>query len=377
MNIEFSQAKYIPSRSQFIVALLLYGGTWTTLDYVFPLKFLRPNADASIKSLAHAFTTIPGAIPRLASPLPIEICPINKSNWAVARNSRYNYDLVTYGREDFISNFCLRGGDSLFFEEHDSRYIIDLLTKFDEGISFDKALTGDDVFFLRPWLLDFGTNIGVHTIAVGKAGFGVLGVEANPATAARLSCSIALNNFANVHLVGAALGGRKGPSTVCVELPNAGNVGMAFVHDGKCVAGQESVPVLVIDDLFSSITDYLPAPTVMKMDIEGYELLALNHAEEWLARSPPKIVFIEIHPMWTARAGVDWKDLALFWLNHGYHGWIPQPQGTVQPGLELRTTDFSDEQAVLARLANCQYNAYFTLAPTLPVPFPPRICENH
>jgi FkbM family methyltransferase len=312
----------------------------------------------------------------LASPPPSDVCPITQANWAVAHNSRYNYDLVTYGREDFISNVCLRGGDSLFFEEHDSRYIIDLLSKFDEDISSDKTLTGNGLFFSRPWLLDFGTNIGVHTIAAGKAGFGVLGVEANPATAARLSCSIALNKFAHVHLVGAALGGREGPSSVCVEVPNAGNVGTAFVHGGNCAAGQASVPVLVIDDLFRDLPT-LPAPAILKMDIEGFELLALRDAEEWLARRSPKIVLIEIHPEWTARAGVHWKDLALFWLNHGYHGWIPQPPGTAQPGPELLKADFINEQAVLSRLANCQYNAYFTLASELPVPLPPRICENH
>ena len=338
-----------------------------------PVKENEAHAD----SFKLSFASVPGAISPLAFPPANDVCPIKLDNWAVAHNPRFNYDLVTYGREDFISNVCLRGGEALFFEEHDSRYIIDLLNKFDEERPSASMKTGSALFFSRPWLLDFGTNIGVHTIAAGKAGFGVLGVEANPATAARLACSIALNKFAHVHLVGAALGGRDGPSSVCVEVPNAGNVGTAFVRGGSCAVGQASVPVLVIDDLFAALPESLPAPSVLKMDIEGFELLALRGAEKWLARRPPKIVLIEIHPEWTARAGVQWKDLALFWLNHGYHGWIPQPSGTSQPGPELLKSDFSNEQAVLARLANCQYNAYFTLEPILPVPLPPKICENH
>lgn len=239
----------------------------------------------------HGFTS------HLNKPLPSELCPLSEAAWEVARNSRHNFDLVTYGSSEFISRYCLRGGNSIFFEEHETDLIKTLL-RSSQSSSGKSSGSDTDPFFSRPWLFDVGANLGVHTVSVGAAGYGVIAIEANPTTAARLRCSISLNALPHVALLNVAVVGTDGPPHMCIQTPEEANRGTAFitgaVGGGDCASGTLSVPTLTLDGLFASLPVSLPAPAVLKMDIEGFEVFALRAASAWLNRTPPPYVLIEV-----------------------------------------------------------------------------------
>lgn len=232
---------------------------------------------------------------------------------------------------------------------------------------------------MRPWLFDVGSNIGVHTVAVGAAGFGVIAIEANPATAARLRCSIAANTLApRVALLNVAVGGAGSPPHVCIEQKDSDNRGTAFVRGGSgpCAKGAAAVPTLVLDALFEALPAALPPPTVLKIDVEGFELFALRGGDSWLHRAPPPFVLIEVQPDLLARAGARFQDVITFWLERGYHGWVPAG-GSRAPQPEIALADIETEEragGLRSRMQRCGYTAIFSLAPELPVSTPKKLC---
>jgi len=373
-----------------------------------------PSTSSHLASLHSALAQQRGWAAPYPVPLPEDKCPSSDPAWAVAHNSRKNFDLFTYGRSEFISGYCLRGGDAIFFEEHETDLIISLLRAAPGGATVGNR-DSSDAFFHQPWLFDVGSNLGVHTVAVGATGFGVIAIEANPVTAARLHCSIAKNGLSNVALFNAAVVGSDGPTTVCMQVPQAENVGTAFVSTGACAAGATSVPTLTLDHFFSALPAELPPPGVLKMDIEGFELFALRAGTAWLKRSPPPYVLIEVQvsesffppssltpshahhsrtffppllqtpsvhffsqPDLLKREKVPFQDLISFWLDHGYHGWIPIG-GSRSPGPEVSREDFNTPEKADGfkwRMLTCNYNMIFTLAPQFPFELPAKICEN-
>lgn len=268
----------------------------------------------------------------------------------------------------------MRGGNNVFWEERLTDFIKALLA------SAAPALTGGDPFFERPWFFDVGANIGAHTVGVGAAGWGVIAIEANPATAARLQCSIQANALApRVALLNAAMTAKGAGERMCVFSPEKVNLGFTFVRGGACSEGQASVATLTLDALFAAVPNALPAPTVMKIDIEGSELLALRDGgSAWLATARPQFVLIEVQHEHLSRMGCRFGDLIAFWLARGYHGWVPRGN-TRQPGPEIALTDFDTEEkaaAFIKRLAGCNYDVFFTLAAAFPINLPARVCSN-
>jgi FkbM family methyltransferase len=337
---------------------------------------------ASTTTLWEAISALPAHVKALQVPC----LHYENEAWNFALNKRHNYQLFTYGQSDFISFYCLRGGDNIFWEEHESDFIKALLLS--AATSTNRKATGSssssdsrrDPFFDAPWFFDVGSNIGVHTVAVGAAGYGVIAIEANPETAARLSCSIESNSLASrVTLLNAAISGANAGASMCVEIPQKGNLGMAYVRSGECVAGMAAVPTLTFDTLFAALPASLPVPTVLKIDVEGMELLALRDGgSEWLSRTRPPFVLIEIEPTHLARTKTTFEDLIAFWLALGYHGWIPRGN-TRAPTPEILLSDFDNAEKATTfrqRLASCNFDVFFTLDDAFPVDIPQRICSN-
>jgi FkbM family methyltransferase len=83
------------------------------------------------------------------------------------------------------------------------------------------------------------------------------------------------------------------------------------------VAG-ESVPRFTLDSLLLGGQDGA-APMLLKIDVEGAELLALRGAAELLKRRRPTLL-VSVHPQFLPRYGQSTGDVADFLRGHGY-GW--------------------------------------------------------
>jgi FkbM family methyltransferase len=164
---------------------------------------------------------------------------------------------------------------------------------------------------VRPGMVayDVGANIGFISLALAKA-VGEIGrvyaFEALPANVERLRYNLEMNGMASrVEVVPAAVVNRS--QSVQFLIGPSGGMGKVEGSAGRQeVAYQEAiqVPGIGLDEFI--FDQRHPAPQVIKMDIEGGEVLAFQGMVRLLAEQPP-LIFLELHG--PIAAEVAWKEL--------------------------------------------------------------------
>lgn len=177
-------------------------------------------------------------------------------------------------------------------------------------------------------VLDLGSSVGVYS-AIALAASPVSEVFAfdGDAIGLRVSEAIAtrLQARARFHccyaLVVAEPGGRtlysleQQSTAVLDRLPlEPPSTGSAFVNLGSAAAAE--VPRVSIDELFPGWTDQ--RPVLLKIDIEGAELLALRGAETFIARHRPTIC-LSVHTWLLGQYGGSEAELRGFLARQGYN----------------------------------------------------------
>jgi FkbM family methyltransferase len=173
--------------------------------------------------------------------------------------------------------------------------------------------------FVKPGMtaFDVGANIGYISLllsrAVGVHGK-VLSVEALPANIKRLQGHTALNPFAaNVTVMHAAVVDASKPVTFLVH--SSTSMGKAVGSAGRSnekYSNEITVEGVSLDDLIYKKGN--PAPDVIKMDIEGGEVLAMQGMKRLLKEKRP-LMMIELHGHEAAQAV--WK--TLFAAGYTFH----------------------------------------------------------
>lgn len=174
------------------------------------------------------------------------------------------------------------------FELHPQEYIDAIVLR--EGYYEMEVLEA-----LRPYLTtgavlwDVGANIGLHTVTAARLApqSRVVAFEPGPVTFARLTGHVRLNGCA-ADLQPIALGDRDGTATLYIN--PGGNAGMSSIMHPETGPGT-SVRLARADTLVSSGT--VPAPTVMKLDVEGAEEGVLSGFGELLAQPSLQAVVFE------------------------------------------------------------------------------------
>lgn len=141
---------------------------------------------------------------------------------------------------------------------------------------------------------DVGASVGLYAVHMAARAARVVAFEPDPTTAARLRENLEINGLAErAEINQLAIGDTPGE----LELATDGLSGFAPVlSTAKLGRHSRTVKVRVetIDDL---ITEGKPAPDVIKVDIEGAEILALKGGKRLLsAKDRPRLIFMEVHP---------------------------------------------------------------------------------
>jgi FkbM family methyltransferase len=169
---------------------------------------------------------------------------------------------------------------------------------------------------------DVGANIGYVSLllakAAGEAGR-VYAFEALPANVERLRRNMALNSIgARVEVIARAVTGAAGPVRFLVHA--SGGMGKAEGSAGRddSYASQVTVEGISLDEFVYS--GLKPPPQVVKMDIEGGEVMALPGMRRLLAEARP-LMLMELHGPESARAA--WETLtaagyAISWMKRGF-----------------------------------------------------------
>ncbi len=142
--------------------------------------------------------------------------------------------------------------------------------------------------------IDVGANAGLFTMVasrwVGPSGH-VYSFEPSPREYSRLVDHLELNKLDNVTPVRQALGGHEGSASLRIaQFPHAGvnTLGASFAYPAIRADRLETVTVTTLDRFARDRR--LPRVDVIKMDIEGSELAALQGAHDVLARVRPALI---------------------------------------------------------------------------------------
>ena len=150
---------------------------------------------------------------------------------------------------------------------------------------------------LEPGMIffDVGANAGLFAISAGKkiGGKGVFAFEPCSSTCDLLKQNLQLNSLAEVNVVQSALGDK-----VCggvLQLNARGRDGLNTLgqatHSDSKVVGQENVRITTVDAFMKDHN--IPRVDVMKVDIEGAELLMFRGARDLLARADAPLILYE------------------------------------------------------------------------------------
>jgi FkbM family methyltransferase len=181
---------------------------------------------------------------------------------------------------------------------------------------FISTLKDDDVVF------DIGASVGLMTVhsAAEVSNGKVVAFEPDPETFRRLKHNVELNNLTNVIYAPWATSDSQGE----VALFSDGANGFApslreQTNRPGAPKGQVMVPTKVLDDVVAA--GELPHPTVLKIDIEGAEILCLRGAIKLIKGelgTKPRLIFLELHPVFLPDFGSTPNEVHDLVLEQGY-----------------------------------------------------------
>ena len=140
------------------------------------------------------------------------------------------------------------------------------------------TLTPDDLF------IDIGANVGSYTVLASKVrGAQTISIEPDPTTLRALRRNVEINEIGNlVQIVETALGARDGNIRFTVGKDTVNRVAMSEDHDVQVVS------IKKLDDVLEG-----KKPTIIKIDVEGYEAEVFKGASQTLAEPGLKAIITE------------------------------------------------------------------------------------
>jgi FkbM family methyltransferase len=169
----------------------------------------------------------------------------------------------------------------------------------------------------RAVVLDVGAHVGLFTVLLARwAGPNgqVFAFEPTPVTRAALRDHLTLNQVADrVTVCPWAVSDNEGRSLV-YTVSNSPENTLAPIHGRLANASAIAIEMTTID-AFCAVREI--RPTLIKIDIEGYELHALRGAKRTLLRHHPLVV-VELHPMNWPEIGVTGEQVIEFLRDVNY-----------------------------------------------------------
>jgi FkbM family methyltransferase len=175
------------------------------------------------------------------------------------------------------------------------------LSLTDNNITKDLLNVGGREFFSTSYLrsilskediaYDLGANIGYYACLEAAHCRAVVAAEPVPETYAHLMRNLRLNGFTNVSAHMVAIGDHDGEGTMWVN--ESSNWSSFLKPDYGKIIETKQIPIMTLDSLVSKTG---LQPTLVRMDVEGYEYEVLRGASNLLRGSGGTRFFIEIHP---------------------------------------------------------------------------------
>lgn len=176
---------------------------------------------------------------------------------------------------------------------------------------------------LRPGatFLDLGANFGYFSIlagqVVGDQGK-VIAFEPDPRNYERLVKHVALNGMGQVICIAKGIADRSGRVSLFLASGDEGNLGNSSIVRTPRARSEVCIDVITLDEYFAGAG--ATRVDLMKMDIEGGEVLALWGADRSLAEHRMKMLLVEIHGGILGESHAE--ECRSLLLRAGYRGWL-------------------------------------------------------
>jgi FkbM family methyltransferase len=177
-------------------------------------------------------------------------------------------------------------------------------------LPFGHTETPEDIFwsgfnFTGKTIYDIGAFHGMLTLLFAPRASAVVAFEPNKENCRHLEENIALNGLRNVTVRAVALGSQ---------------VKTAYIASDPLFPGMSKISASGDEVLLSMLdkeVDSLPAPNVMKIDTEGFELEVLRGAKKLLSGVRPEL-FLEMHGGTIAEKRTKTAEILRFLWDNGY-----------------------------------------------------------
>ncbi len=176
---------------------------------------------------------------------------------------------------------------------------------------------------------DVGAFHGILTLFFASRCAQVISYEPNQSNHERLNANIALNKLSNVRVRRLAIGAGAGSGTLVYDPTMAGG---GSVQANAAGTVSQTVEITTLDCDIAAAS--LPAPDLIKIDVEGWELEALQGARGTLAAHHPAL-FLEMHGETMREKQLKANAIVAFLCDAGYTEIVHVESGaTIQPGNE-------------------------------------------
>jgi FkbM family methyltransferase len=161
-------------------------------------------------------------------------------------------------------------------------------------------------------IYDVGAFHGILTMFFASRGAQVIAYEPNDANYARLVENIRLNHLTSVQVRKLGVGSLPGSGTLRYAPQMAGG---GTLHPNAIAPVSQHVDITTLDRDIAAAA--LPAPDLIKIDIEGWELEALEGARATIAAHHPAL-FLEMHGETMGEKKRKAGQIVAFLLDQGY-----------------------------------------------------------
>jgi len=180
----------------------------------------------------------------------------------------------------------------------------------DQLLALLSILKEGDIFY------DIGASVGAWSIpAAIKVGTSqVISFEPDPENQERLVRNFELNGISNFQIMPIAVGDKTGEMELFTAGAYAASPSLRPVNN---ISSSIVVKIKTIDSLISQ--NEIPVPTVVKIDIEGAEMMALKGMSMLLSHdNRPNTLVLELHPVFLPSFNTDLTEIFEFLISKGY-----------------------------------------------------------